>query len=91
MKRLLFKRGFSDKLYFYNFRAVWVFTGACYLLNALSGVLGVSELAVITYGIPAAFAELGLHTGFIVWKAKVENCRKNKDYSKLEELEEMEL
>ncbi len=91
MKRLLFKRGFSDKLYFYNFRAVWVFTGACYLLNALSGVLGVSELAVITYGIPAAFAELGLHTGFIIWKAKVENCRKNKDYSKLEELEEMEL
>ncbi len=83
MKRLLFKRGFSDKLYFYNFRAVWVFT--------LSGVLGVSELAVITYGIPAAFAELGLHTGFIIWKAKVENCRKNKDYSKLEELEEMEL
>ena len=80
MKRLLFKRGFSDKLYFYNFRAVWVFTGACYLLNALSGVLGVSELAVITYGIPAAFAELGLHTGFIIWKAKVENCRKNKDY-----------
>jgi hypothetical protein len=91
MKRLLFKRGFSDKLYFYNFRAVWVFTGACYLLNALSGVLGVSELAVISYGIPAAFAELGLHTGFIVWKAKVENCRKNRDYSKLEELEEMEL
>lgn len=91
MKRLLFKRGFSDKLYFYNFRAVWVFTGACYLLNALSGVLGVSELAVITYGIPAAFAELGLHTGFIVWKAKVENCRKNRDFSKLEELEEMEL
>ena len=90
MKRLLFKRGFSDKLYFYNFRAVWVFTGACYLLNALSGVLGVSELAVISYGIPAAFAELGLHTGFIVWKAKVENCRKNRDYSKLEELEEME-
>ena len=90
MKRLLFKRGFSDKLYFYNFRAVWVFTGACYLLNALSGVLGVSALAVISYGIPAAFAELGLHTGFIVWKAKVENCRKNRDYSKLEELEEME-
>ena len=90
MKRILFKRGFSDKLYFYNFRAVWVFTGACYLLNALSGVLGVSELAVISYGIPAAFAELGLHTGFIVWKAKVENCRKNRDYSKLEELEEME-
>ena len=90
MKRLLFKRGFSNKLYFYNFRAVWVFTGACYLLNALSGVLGVSELAVISYGIPAAFAELGLHTGFIVWKEKVDNCRKNRDFSKIEKWEEME-
>ena len=24
----------------------------------------------------SAFAELGIHTGFIVWKAKVENCGK---------------
>lgn len=91
MKRMLFRRGFSDRLYFYNFRAVWMFTGACFVLNALSGVLNVSELAVITYGIPAAFAELGIHTGFIVWKAKAENCRKNKDYSKLKELEELDL
>ena len=91
MKEMLLERGFSDKLYFYNFRAVWLFTGACFLLNALSGLLDIQELAVIVYGIPAAFAELGIHTGFIVWKAKVENCRKNKDYSKLEELEEQEL
>lgn len=91
MKRLLFKRGFTDKLYYYNFRAVWIFTGTCILLNALSGVLNVTELAVITYGIPAVFAELSIHTGFIIWKAKVENCRKNKDYSKLSELEEIEL
>lgn len=88
---MLFRRGFSDKLYFYNFRAVWIFTGACFVLNALSGALNISELAVITYGIPAAFAELSIHTGFIVWKAKAENCRKNRDYSKLKELEEMDL
>ena len=88
---MLFRRGFSDKLYFYNFRAVWIFTGACFVLNALSGILNISELAVITYGIPAAFAELSIHTGFIVWKAKTENCRKNRDYSKLKELEEMDL
>ena len=91
MKRLLFRRGFTDKLYYYNFRAVWIFTGACFMLNALSGVLGITDLSVITYGIPAAFTELGIHTGFIIWKAKTENCRKNKDYSKLEELEEIEL
>ncbi len=91
MEKLLLSRGFSDKLYYYNFRAVWIFVGACFALNALSGVLGIADLAVITYGIPAAFAELGMHTGFIIWKAKTENCRKNKDYSKLTELEEIEL
>lgn len=88
MKRLLLKRGFSDRLYYYNFRAVWLFTVACFILNALSGYLGITDLSVISYGIPAVFTELGLHTGFIVWKAKTENCRKNKDYSKVEELEE---
>lgn len=91
MEKLLLKRGFSDRLYFYNFRAVWMFVTACFILNALSGVLGITDLAVINAGIPAAFAELGIHTGFIVWKAKMENCRKNKDYSNLKELEEVEL
>lgn len=91
MEKLLLTRGFSDKLYFYNFRAVWMFVTACFILNALSGVLGITDLAIINAGIPAAFAELGIHTGFIVWKAKVENCRKNKDYSKLTELEELDL
>lgn len=91
MKRLLFRRGFSDRLYYYNFRAVWIFVAACYILTALSGYLGVIDLSIVSVGIPTAFAELGVHTGFIVWKAKVENCRKNKDQSKVEELEEIEL
>ena len=76
MKRMLFKRGFSDKLYYYNFKAVWIFTVACFILNTLSGWLDIVDLAVINVGIPAAFAELGIHTGFIVWKAKAENSRK---------------
>lgn len=88
---MLLKRGFMDRLYFYNFRAVWTFTAACYVLNALSGVLNVTDLPIITYGVPVAFTELGFHTAFIVWKAKTENCRKFKDYSKLKELEEIEL
>lgn len=91
MEKLLLTRGFSDKLYFYNFRAVWIFVIACFILNALSGFLNITELAIINVGVPVAFAELGIHTGFIIWKAKVENCRKNKDYSKLTELEEIEL
>ena len=91
IEKILMNRGFTDKLYFYNFRMVWMFTWACYILDALSGILGVTDLAVITYGLPVAFTELGLHTGFIIWKAKTENCRKNKDKSKLTELEEIEL
>ncbi len=91
MRRLIFGRGFSDKLYYYNFRMVWGFVWCCLALNALSGYLGITDLAIVNIGIPAAFGELGLHTGFIVWKAKVENCRKNKDKSKLTELEEIEL
>lgn len=79
------RRGFTDKLYWYNFRAVWVFTAACFLLNAVSGYLGVSELAIISYGIPAAFAELGIHTGFIVWKSKCENFRKHPEIKSMEE------
>ncbi len=91
MKKLLFRRGFTDKLYYYNFRAVWIFTAACFILNAVSGKIGVMDLAVINYGIPAAFAELGIHTGFIIWKAKTENCRKNKDEGRLKSLEMEEL
>lgn len=90
MKEMLFERGFSDKLYYYNFRCVWVFVVACFILNALSGYLSIMDLAVITYGIPAAFAELGIHTGFIIWKAKTENISKYGNISK-EELEEIEL
>lgn len=67
-----------------------MFTAACFVLNALSGKLGIMDLAVISYGIPAAFAELGIHTGFIIWKAKTENCRKNKDVNGLESLESEE-
>lgn len=93
MKRLLFKRGFTDKLYYYNFRLVWIFVLACYLLTIFSGekFLHITDLSVVSVGIQAAFTELGIHTGFIIWKAKTENCRKHKDESKVKELEEIEL
>ena len=93
MRKLLFRRGFTDKLYYYNFRAVWLFVIFCYLLTALSGEknLNISDLSIVSVGIPAAFAELGVHTGFIIWKAKTENCRKHKDQSKVKKLEEIEL
>ena len=88
MKKMLLERGFMDKLYFYNLRAVWIFTVACFLLNAVSGYLNIMDLSIIVYGIPAAWTELGLHTAFMVWKAKTENCRKYKDVN--EELEDID-
>jgi hypothetical protein len=55
---------------------VWIFTWACFALNAVSNYLGIEDLSVINAGIPVAFAELGIHTGFIIWKAKNENISK---------------
>lgn len=87
MKRIIFGRGFMDKLYFHNLQFTWQFTAACFILNAVSGFLNITELAIITYGMPVVWAELGVHTAFMIWKAKVENCRKYKDVNKVEELE----
>ena len=53
----------------------------------LSGFLGITDLSPISVIVPSAFGELGIHTGFMVWKAKVENCRKNKDVNRAETLE----
>lgn len=90
MRKLLFRRGFSDKLYYYNFLIVWIFVASCFALTVFSGFLNVTDLSIVSVGIPAAFAELGVHTAFIVWKAKAENCRKHKDVSN-EDLEGVDL
>lgn len=87
MKRVLFRRGFTDRMYYYNFVAVHVIVGAVVLLTALSGILGITDMSALAAVPPCAYAELGIHTGFIVWKAKVENCRKNRDMGRLEKLE----
>ena len=84
------KRGLMDKLYFLNLIFAWVFTVSCFVLNVASGYLGVYDLSIITYGLPVVWGELSIHTGFIVWKSKVENCRKFKDVNRLEELEREE-
>ena len=70
------KRGFTDKLYFLNLTLSWLFIIVCIVLTALSGKLGITDLSIVSVGIPAVFAELGVHTGFIVWKAKTENINK---------------
>ena len=70
------KRGFTDKLYFLNLTLSWLFIVVCIVITALSGTLGITDLSLVSVGIPAVFAELGVHTGFIVWKAKTENISK---------------
>ncbi len=83
-------RGFTDRMYCRNFVAVHVIVGAAVLLTALSGVLGITDMSALAAIPPCAYAELGIHTGFIVWKAKVENCRKNRDMGRLGRLTEGE-
>lgn len=88
MRKLIRRRGFTDKLYFYNFLAVHILMAAILVITALGGILGLSDLSPLSSIPQWAYTELGIHTGFIVWKAKTENCRKYKDFSRLEELEE---
>ena len=71
-------RGFSDRLYFLNLCLTWLFVVICIVLTVLSPILQIDDLSIISYGLPAVFAELGIHTGFIVWKAKHENFNKHR-------------
>lgn len=70
-------RGFSDKLYFLNFTITWIFVLICIVITIFSGYLNITDLSLVSYGIPTVFAELGVHTGYIVWKAKSENINKH--------------
>lgn len=81
-------QGTSMKLYLLNFIMVWLYAWSCFAIIAFSGRLNVTmDASVLGTTVSCAFAELGLHTGFIVWKCKVENCRKYKDVNRLESLE----
>ena len=76
MRNLVKNRGFTDKLYFYNFCAVHALMGAILAITALGGLLGLSDLSPLGSIPQWAYTELGIHTAFIVWKAKAENTRK---------------
>ena len=81
-------RGFTDKLYFLNLTLSWLFIVICIVITIFSGKLGVTDLSLISVGLPAVFAELGIHTGFIIWKAKTENISK---YGHPEDIEDASL
>lgn len=61
-----------------NFIITWIFVALCFIATLFSGILGITDLSVLSAAIPCAFGELAIHTGFIVWKAKVENIEKHK-------------
>ena len=79
--KMLKNRGFTDKLYFLNLTLSWLFIIICIVITIFSGKLGITDLSIASVGIPAVFTELGIHTGFIVWKAKTENINKYGDRS----------
>lgn len=72
----LFKRGFTDTLYVLNFISVHIINLSIIILTAVSGILNITDMSALAV-IPAfSYAELGIHTGFIIWKAKAENMSK---------------
>ena len=72
------KRGFTDRLYIYNVIFVTAVVVVSYAAVFLSGFLELDTSAVSVI-VPSAYAELSVHTGFVIWKAKCENQRKYKD------------
>jgi len=76
MRKMMKRRGFTDRLYFYNFVAVHLIMAAILGVTALSGILAIADLSPLCSIPQWAYTELGIHTGFIIWKAKEENSRK---------------
>lgn len=76
-KEMFKNRGYNDKLYFLNFVCTWFYTYLCLLLSVFGPKIGIEDYSFITLGLPLVWADFGLHTGFIVNKAKVENLKKN--------------
>ncbi len=72
------KRGFTDKMYLYNVVFVTAVVILSFIAVFLSGKLMI-DTSALNIIIPSAYAELAVHTGFVIWKAKAENARKYKD------------
>ena len=69
-------RGFTDKLYFTNLVLTWIYTILCLIFSILGDNLGIQDYSFVTIVCPLVWAELGVHTGFVVHKARVENLSK---------------
>ena len=78
MRKRKKRRGFTDKLYLYNIIFTTAVVITSFIAVFLSGKLSL-DTSPISVIVPAAYGELAVHTGFIIWKAKSENVRKYKD------------
>lgn len=75
--KYLKSRGFTDRLYVINFIAVHIIVASVVILTALSGTLNITDMTALAAIPPCSYAELGVHTGFVIWKAKAENMNKH--------------
>lgn len=75
--RWLRRRGFTDSLYFINLILTWLFVAVCVGLTVAGAFIPITDYTIVSVGVPAVFAELSIHTGFIIWKAKAENMAKH--------------
>ena len=71
------KRGFTDRLYFFNLGFAWGYTIVCLIFSVLGPFIGIEDYSFVSIVCPLVWVELGVHTGFIIHKAKVENIKKN--------------
>ena len=75
--RYIKSRGFTDRLYFANLIFTWTYTIACLLFSVLGSRIGITDYSFVTIVCPLVWAEIGVHTAFIIHKAKVENLNRH--------------
>ena len=76
MMKKICTRGFTDRLYFYNLIFAWTYTVLCLFLTVLGRYIGIDDYSFVSIVCPLVWAELGVHTSFVIHKAKVENLSK---------------
>lgn len=69
-------RGLTDKLYFLNLILAWLYTILCVILSCLGGRIGIEDYSFVSVVSPLIWAEVAVHSGFVIWKAKAENMSK---------------
>lgn len=80
------KKETTKQMYLFNVCFVTAIVAVTYILMLLSAYVEHIDLSPTSVIVPAAFGELAIHTGFVVWKAKCENIHKYPDvYKKQEE------